>query len=106
MRTSFVCFLLLISVLVVEAKSISLKKGKIREKLRKAKLKSLSDQHFPELVPVSGRCGNLMVRALDSRYVVQVRAMSGVIELGNRLLSQSVSPPRWLNGYRRIKCFG
>ena len=29
MRTPFVCFLLLISVLVMEAKSISMKKGKI-----------------------------------------------------------------------------
>ena len=34
MRTSFVCFLLLISVLVMEAKSITMKKGKIIRGLR------------------------------------------------------------------------
>ena len=50
-----------------------------------------------------------MVSALDSGSAVRVRALTGVVRcvLGqDTLLSQCLSPPRCMNGYRRIYCWG
>ena len=56
-----------------------------------------------------GRHGGLMVSALDSDQAVRVQAVAGALRcvLGqDTLLSLCLSPPRCINGYRRIYCWG
>ena len=49
-----------------------------------------------------GRRGGLMVSALDPERVVRVRALAGDSVFGqDTLLSQCLSPPRCINGYRQ-----
>ena len=70
---------------------------KYKEKKQK---KKKHDLVFWNCITV-GRHGGLMVSALDSGVSGPVGALAGDIVLQDNLLSQCLSPPRCINGYRR-----